>query len=235
VGPTPAARGPSDASREFSAETLDELLRALRGRAADHPASPGLIASWPGVPADRMPAACAVLRRQGHMVRQVAIVNPGAKPRRGWAVDGTNGHKPALSARPAGLGAELTVLVREVAELGAVPLARAALTTAAAREGAPEAVRSAIALAVTEACANVVLHAYVDADAPRDLEVRARRADDVLIVEVADDGRGLVPRVDSPGLGLGLPLIAQMTDVLEIITRRERPGLVLRMHFNLAP
>jgi anti-sigma regulatory factor (Ser/Thr protein kinase) len=112
-------------------------------------------------------------------------------------------------------------------------LARAVLTEVAEREGVPEAVRSALALAVTEACANVVLHAYVDADAPGHLEVRACRAGAVLIVEVADDGRGMVPRIDSSGLGLGLPLIAQMADVFEIRTHRQRRGLVLRMQFNL--
>ena len=154
------------------------------------------------------------------------------KVRRGWAVDDVNGDAPP-SAPPARVGKEPTVLVREVAEPGAVPLARAALAEVAEREGVPEAVRSALALAVTEACANVVLHAYLDAEAPGVLEVRAWKADAVLFVEVADDGRGMVPRIDSPGLGLGLPLIAQMADVVEIRTRPERRGLVLRMQFNL--
>ena len=87
--------------------------------------------------------------------------------------------------------------MREVAEPGTVPLARAVLAKVAEREGVPEAVRSALAL--TEACTNVVLHAYVDADdAPGYLEVRACRVDAVLTVEVADDGRGMVPRIESP-------------------------------------
>jgi hypothetical protein len=76
-------------SREFSAKTMQELLRALRARAAEHPDSPALIASWPGVPAEHMPAACAELQRQGYAVREVAIVLPGAKERRGWMVEGT--------------------------------------------------------------------------------------------------------------------------------------------------
>ena len=231
--PTPVTRGPSKGDREFSVETMGELLRALRARAAEYPESPGLIASWPGVPADRMPAACAELQRQGHPVHEVAIVGVRNKVRRGWAFDHTNGHQTASSGPPA-LGAEeLTVLVREVAEPKAVSLARAVLTQVAEREGVHEAVRSALALAVTEACTNVVLHAYVDAEAPGDLEVRARKADSVLIVEVADDGRGLVPHIDRPGLGFGLPLIAQVADVFELRTDRARPGLVVRMQFNL--
>ena len=44
--PTPAAEGPSAASRQFSAETMGELLRALRARSVDHPESPALIACW---------------------------------------------------------------------------------------------------------------------------------------------------------------------------------------------
>jgi serine/threonine-protein kinase RsbW/stage II sporulation protein AB (anti-sigma F factor) len=112
-----------------------------------------------------------------------------------------------------------------------VPLARAVLTQFAHRENAPETVRSALALAVTEACSNVVLHAYVDAEAPGYLEVSAARQDGALVVEVRDDGRGMVPRIDSPGLGVGLPLIAQMADTFE--TRTRASGLAVRMHFNL--
>jgi serine/threonine-protein kinase RsbW len=229
VRPTPAAQGLRPAGREFSPETMTELLRALRARAAEHPESPGLIASWPGVPAARMPAACAELRRLGHAVREVAVAHPRDKVRRGWVVDG-----PSVDAAPSPrLGEEFTVLLREPAEPKAVPMARAALEQVAEREGVPEAVRSAVMLAVTEACANVVVHAYADADAPGDVVVGACTRNAVLMVEVQDDGRGLLPRIDGPGLGLGLPLIAQMTDVLEIRTSRKRRGLVLRMHFNL--
>ena len=48
----------------------------------------------------------------------------------------------------------------------------------------------------------------------------------MLVVDVRDNGRGMVPRLDSPGLGLGLPLIAQLTDVLEILDRGDRPGVI---------
>jgi len=209
---------------------MGELLRALRARAADHPESPGLIASWPGVSAARMPLACAELQRQGHAVHEVAIVDARDKVRRGWAFDHTNG-AATRSGPPGRLTEELTVLVREVAEPSTVPLARAVLAKVAEREGVPETVRSALALALTEACTNVVLHAYDDT--PGYLEVRACRVDAVLTVEVADDGRGMVPRIESAGLGLGLPLIAQMADVFEIRTERKRPGLIVRMQFDL--
>jgi anti-sigma regulatory factor (Ser/Thr protein kinase) len=128
----------------------------------------------------------------------------------------------------------LSVLVHEIAEPEAVPLARAVLTRFAERESAPESVQSAVALAVTEACTNVVLHAYVDAEAPGYLEVSAGRTDGVLHVEVRDEGRGMVPRVGSPGLGLGLPLNAPQADVFEIRTRRAQARHERRMQFQLA-
>jgi len=211
----------------FSDAALHELLRALRARALEHPSSPGLIASWPGVPAAGMPAACAELRRRGHAVREVAIAGARDTVRRGWVVETAGTTSPAP---PPPLAEELAVLVREVAEPRTVTLARTVLVEVAEREGVPAPVRSALALAVTEACANVVRHAYVDADAPGDVEVRAGMAGAVMTVEVADHGRGMVPRLDGPGLGIGLALIAQMADVVEL---RGRRGTVVRMTFSL--
>jgi serine/threonine-protein kinase RsbW len=69
-------------------------------------------------------------------------------------------------------------------------------------------------LAVTEACTNVVLHAYPDGEG--DLGVTADVGDDRITVAVRDAGRGMGPRTDSPGLGLGLPLIASLTEQLEV-------------------
>ncbi len=231
---TRRAPGPSSASGEFSAETMGELLRALRARAADRPENPGLIASWPGVPESRMPAACAELRRQGHAVREVSIARPGARMRSGWAMGGTTYRAIVTPAPLTPLVHDSVVLVREVAEPRVVPAARAAATSFAAHQGASDAVCSALAIAVREACSNVVAHAYADEVVPGYLEVRACMAAAVLVVDVADDGRGMVPRIDSPGPGLGLALMAQVTDVLEILDQRERPGVVVRMHFNLA-
>ncbi len=37
-----------------------------------------------------------------------------------------------------------------------------------------------------------------------------------MTVVVRDNGRGIVPRPDSPGLGLGLPLIATLAETLEL-------------------
>ena len=72
-----------------------------------------------------------------------------------------------------------------------------------------------IKLAVTEACTNVVIHAYEREDLG-DLEVDATIDDQLLTVVIRDNGRGIVPRPDSPGLGLGLPLIATLAETLEL-------------------
>jgi anti-sigma regulatory factor (Ser/Thr protein kinase) len=72
-----------------------------------------------------------------------------------------------------------------------------------------------IKLAITEACTNVVIHAYED-DVDGCLEVDASIRDRRLLVIIRDEGRGIVPRPDSPGLGLGLPLIATLAESLEL-------------------
>ena len=77
-------------------------------------------------------------------------------------------------------------------------------------------VRTDVALAVTEACSNVVAHAYVDAAAPGPLIVESYRTDDEFVVVVSDEGTGIAPRANSPGMGLGLPLMARLTKHLRI-------------------
>ena len=72
-----------------------------------------------------------------------------------------------------------------------------------------------IKLAITEACTNVVIHAYDDGEVGL-LEVDASIEDNLLTVVIRDRGRGIVPRPDSPGLGLGLPLIATLAETLEL-------------------
>lgn len=71
-----------------------------------------------------------------------------------------------------------------------------------------------IRLAVTEACTNVVRHAYRGTEGP--LEVQVEPAAGCLTVTVADRGRGIAPNPDSEGPGLGLPLIAALSSSLEI-------------------
>ena len=86
-----------------------------------------------------------------------------------------------------------------------------------------------IALAVSEALTNVVVHAYRETDVG-DVRVVACDKPDRLVVVVRDYGGGMLPRADSPGLGLGLPLISSMTDALQI-EAADGAGTLLRMHF----
>jgi len=76
---------------------------------------------------------------------------------------------------------------------------------------------SDIKLAVTEACTNVVVHAYDDE--PGLLEVAMVTGDDDLTIVVRDHGAGIQPkpaRTEPPALGLGLPLIAALSDAFEL-------------------
>jgi two-component sensor histidine kinase len=73
-----------------------------------------------------------------------------------------------------------------------------------------EETRQAVALVVTEACANVVRHAYPEAQG--ELTLKAWVQDDELMLLVADTGVGLSPNGAnrSAGLGLGLPLMREL-------------------------
>jgi PAS domain S-box-containing protein len=88
----------------------------------------------------------------------------------------------------------------------------------------------ALRLAVGEACANVVVHAYRLAAEPGDIQVRLLAAADGLVVEVRDEGCGPAPRDDSPGAGLGLPLMARLARELQVLAR-EPSGTLVRMTF----
>ena len=96
---------------------------------------------------------------------------------------------------------------------------RRAVADIARARGVPDAKLVQITLAVSEAASNAILHAYRDGRATPDADVRVlvRACDDsCLDVSIRDRGVGLAPRRDSPGLGLGLGLIAHETDGFEI-------------------
>ncbi|HSD23956.1 MAG TPA: ATP-binding protein [Solirubrobacterales bacterium] len=69
---------------------------------------------------------------------------------------------------------------------------------------------------ISEACNNVVLHAYEGEPGP--LEVSAEPRSGELEIQVSDRGAGFQPRANEgdPSLGLGLPLIAALSDSFEI-------------------
>jgi anti-sigma regulatory factor (Ser/Thr protein kinase) len=110
-----------------------------------------------------------------------------------------------------------------------VKLARREVAAYAREHGAVD--PDGIALAVSEAVTNAVVHAYVDAPRPGDVQVKAEvHAGNGLEIEVCDDGRGMIPRLDSPGLGVGLPLVAKIAQRFKV-EARPTGGTAVRMFF----
>lgn len=98
--------------------------------------------------------------------------------------------------------------------------------------GAGEAVRHAVALAVSEVVTNVVLHAYAGSDAPGAVRLACRDDGGRLTVEVADDGGGIAARDDSPGLGHGLALVGGLASELRVQAGPHGRGTVVTMTFG---
>jgi serine/threonine-protein kinase RsbW len=117
------------------------------------------------------------------------------------------------------------------AEPRSVPVARAAVVAVAQRAGATPDALDDIRLAVSEAVTNAVVHAYVGVE-PGPVHVTAVVRERHLEVEVRDEGGGLRARPDSPGLGVGLPLIAALAQTLQISNAPGEPSRI-QMTFDL--
>jgi serine/threonine-protein kinase RsbW len=107
---------------------------------------------------------------------------------------------------------------------------RRQLTEFAAAHGASRWLQADIALAVTEAVTNVIVHAY-PAGRGGSLFIAADIEQGELEIVVTDHGEGFRPGT-SPGLGAGLSIIAETTSEFAI---REHPptGIELWMRFTL--
>lgn len=88
-----------------------------------------------------------------------------------------------------------------------------------------------VLLALSEAATNAAVHAY--AGSPGPVTVAARVDGDRMAIRVRDQGRGMTPRVQSTGLGVGLALIACVAESLELRERSEG-GTDVSMVFHLA-
>jgi len=113
-----------------------------------------------------------------------------------------------------------------------VPLARGALVAVARSAGADTDQLEAVRLAVSEALTNAVIHAYPEAAGRIHVVAWAGRGE--FIVEIADDGLGFQAHTDTPGLGMGLGLISQVTDDFTI-RQPHAGGTAVRMWFWLRP
>ena len=125
---------------------------------------------------------------------------------------------------------QLLLEVTLPARASAVPEARHRVAEALDDQGVPGELAADVALALSEACTNVVKHAYLDR-AAGPIHLRVTRGADELSVTVCDEGWGMAPRPDTDGLGLGLPLIVNATRDLEITAGPHGHGTKLRMVF----
>ena len=116
-----------------------------------------------------------------------------------------------------------------------VPALRRALVAFAKAQGATPLALGYIGLAVGEALNNVVIHAYRDDLEPGSMTVDAHRELTHLAVAVTDEGRGFEPRADSPGLGLGMRVIAALAANLSVAAAdtSDHPGTIVLMGFSL--
>lgn len=89
-----------------------------------------------------------------------------------------------------------------------------------------------LAVAVSEALTNGVLHAFAGTK-PGSVAIRAETQDDTLIVVVTDDGVGMRPRLDSPGLGMGLALMSRLCGAFDVGPGPGGVGTTVSMRFAL--
>ena len=119
------------------------------------------------------------------------------------------------------------IQLRLASEPDSVPMARRVMVDIAGEHGAdPE----AVAIAVSEAVGNAIIHGY-RGDSSGPVTIDARLEADALLIAVADEGVGMSPHPEWAGPGLGLPLIGRFSTSLDI----ERPprGTRLVMRFAL--
>jgi serine/threonine-protein kinase RsbW len=114
-----------------------------------------------------------------------------------------------------------------------VAVVRHAIAGLAERLGMDQASLADLKTVVTEACMNVVVHAYAGNE-PGPLEVEAESDLEGLTVVIRDHGTGIRPRpdVERPSLRIGLTLIAALSSSFEIKGGAEK-GTEIRMHLPL--
>jgi anti-sigma regulatory factor (Ser/Thr protein kinase) len=116
----------------------------------------------------------------------------------------------------------------------AVAAARSAVSAFAADVGASPEVIDDVRLAASEALTNAVVHAYRGAHEPGSIGVTAALAVDELWIIISDSGCGLRPREDSPGLGLGMALMMQVSGEIDVVDRADG-GTEVTLRFALEP
>ena len=153
--------------------------------------------------------------------------------RRGSARENLATHRFRRGSRLRGATPGFDVRLTLPARRENIPVVRHVLGAYAEALDLPPEVIADIRLAITEACSNVVRHAYAGQD-PGPIDVLIRPVGDRLDVIVADRGRGMGGSADLDGPGLGLPLIAALADRVELEATPVR-GSRIAMSFACQP
>lgn len=113
---------------------------------------------------------------------------------------------------------------------------RRAVSAVAIECGVDAKTQDRVDLAVSEAATNVVLHAYRDARTAGPIHVTVTLVENgrFLDIVVSDRGIGMSSRTDSPGMGVGLALMAHEADRLEIHGGDDGGGTDVCLRFALA-
>jgi anti-sigma regulatory factor (Ser/Thr protein kinase) len=110
--------------------------------------------------------------------------------------------------------------------------ARREIAELARRAGVPDHALNAVRLAVSEAVSNAVIHGY-RGDGSGEVTLLVEAEDSRLDVRVRDTGCGMSPHADGRGAGLGLPLIAELSDAMDVRPFADTGGTEVHMTFRL--
>jgi serine/threonine-protein kinase RsbW len=127
------------------------------------------------------------------------------------------------------------LVLRLPAEPGNLSVIRDAVGSRATEFGLEETLIADLKTVVSEACANVVLHAYPPDAQQRPLEVEMGKTERAVSVVVRDKGSGIRPLSGPkpPSLRLGLQLIGAIASCFQIRSGRDR-GTELMIELPLA-
>ena len=133
------------------------------------------------------------------------------------------------------MATQLVLQLELPADARLLPRTRKAVAGYLEDVGAEPDARADVVLALDEACANVIRHAFPNGT-PGTIRLRAEIGDDAVTVQVEDDGVGFDPfqaTLGEPGLeatsGRGLHMIRQLMTTVQLESSTERGGTRLRM------
>jgi anti-sigma regulatory factor (Ser/Thr protein kinase) len=115
---------------------------------------------------------------------------------------------------------------------GQLPGLRRALREWMAQAGIDEQDATSVQVAVGEATSNAVEHAYVDAETGLVRLTARLDADEVLSVQVIDNGRWRPPGEHSKDRGRGFPLMRATMDEVDVLRQPDGTTVLMRLSLN---